>query len=362
EKFKRLFNLELQKDANVASKLQASNVASSFRRPPRSGIANSQFIELGQILSSISLSSVSDRWSWTLHGLGDFSVKLAREEIDKHVLVVSPSQNRWSKVLLIKLNVFLWRMMLDRLPTRSNLHNRGINITCILCPNCGAAIENRNHLFFGCTMSVDLARLIGRWWNIHIPIFDDPSSWDSWLNDVIRNTVSISDAIPFNTFGVDKIGGPSYLRTLSSKLDCCFFVLGLRSFAKLHDDRDLMGHVVMILQLAKVKYFNEKPFLSNVMYSTKLYINDDIPETAAFKQRYIRYTVNMDGHNWHARDVEDMPRKSMVVNPHPAAIESDGGDFGSEKRTIIDLDNYDEEEAKAKIVNKVVQVKVEPKD
>nr|GEX33594.1 RNA-directed DNA polymerase, eukaryota [Tanacetum cinerariifolium] len=173
---------ELQKDDNVASKLQASNVSSSFRRPPRSGIENSQFIELGQILSSISLSPVSDRWSWTLHGLGDFSVKSAREEIDKHVLVVSPSQNRWSKVLPIKLNVFSWRMMLDRLPTRSNLHNRGVNITCILCLNCGAPIENCNHLFFGCSMSVDLARLIGRWWNINIPIFDDPSSWDSWLN------------------------------------------------------------------------------------------------------------------------------------------------------------------------------------
>nr|GEU71623.1 RNA-directed DNA polymerase, eukaryota [Tanacetum cinerariifolium] len=50
----RLFNLELQKDANVASKLQASNVATSFRRPSRSGIENSQFIEHGQILSSIS--------------------------------------------------------------------------------------------------------------------------------------------------------------------------------------------------------------------------------------------------------------------------------------------------------------------
>nr|GEY25128.1 RNA-directed DNA polymerase, eukaryota, reverse transcriptase zinc-binding domain protein [Tanacetum cinerariifolium] len=109
KKFKRLFNLELQKDANVAAKLQASNVASSFRRPPRSGIENSQFIELGQILSSISLSSVSDRW---------------------------------------------------------------------------AAIESRNHLFFGCSISVDLARLIDRWWNIHIPIFDDPSSWDSWLNGI----------------------------------------------------------------------------------------------------------------------------------------------------------------------------------
>nr|GEZ28386.1 RNA-directed DNA polymerase, eukaryota, reverse transcriptase zinc-binding domain protein [Tanacetum cinerariifolium] len=90
EKFKRLFNLELQKDVNVASILQVSNVASSFRRPPRSGIKNSQFIELRQILSSISLSSVSDRWSWTLYGLGDFLVKSAREEIDKHVLVVPP--------------------------------------------------------------------------------------------------------------------------------------------------------------------------------------------------------------------------------------------------------------------------------
>nr|GFA79743.1 RNA-directed DNA polymerase, eukaryota, reverse transcriptase zinc-binding domain protein [Tanacetum cinerariifolium] len=117
EKFKWLFNLKLQKDDNVASKLQASNVASSFRRPPRSGIKNSQFIELGQILSSISLSSVSDRWSWTLHRLDDFSVKSAREEIDKHVLIVSP-------------------------------------------------------------LKIDGPR----WWNIHIPIFDDPSSWDSWLN------------------------------------------------------------------------------------------------------------------------------------------------------------------------------------
>nr|GEV35354.1 cysteine-rich receptor-like protein kinase [Tanacetum cinerariifolium] len=90
EKFKWLFNLELQKNANVASKLQASNVASSFRQPPRSGIENLQFIELGQILSSISLSLVSDRWSWTLHGLADLLVKSAREEIDKHFLVVPP--------------------------------------------------------------------------------------------------------------------------------------------------------------------------------------------------------------------------------------------------------------------------------
>ena len=182
EKFKRLFNLELQKDVSVASKFQMSNVVSSFRRSPRSGIENSQLLELEQIISSVSLSTTSDRWSWTLHGLGEFSVKSAREEIDKHVLVVSPSHSRWSKVLPIKLNIFFWRMLLDRLPTRTNLYNRGIDIDCVLCPNCGAAIENRNHLYFDCSRSVDLASLIGRWWNIHIPRFGDPSSWELWFN------------------------------------------------------------------------------------------------------------------------------------------------------------------------------------
>nr|GEX20091.1 GDSL esterase/lipase At5g22810-like [Tanacetum cinerariifolium] len=46
EKFKRLFNLELQKDANLASKLQASNVASFFRRPPRSDGGTFIFLSL----------------------------------------------------------------------------------------------------------------------------------------------------------------------------------------------------------------------------------------------------------------------------------------------------------------------------
>ncbi|GKF80025.1 hypothetical protein Tco_0235593, partial [Tanacetum coccineum] len=58
-----LFNLELQKDASVALKLQNPNVALSFRRPPRSGIEESQLVELLQMLSSVVLSSASDRWS-----------------------------------------------------------------------------------------------------------------------------------------------------------------------------------------------------------------------------------------------------------------------------------------------------------
>nr|GEZ09505.1 RNA-directed DNA polymerase, eukaryota, reverse transcriptase zinc-binding domain protein [Tanacetum cinerariifolium] len=181
DRFYRLFKLELQKDVSVAIKLQAPTVTCSFRRPPLSGIELSQFFELVQLLTSVTLSSASDRWSWTLHGLGVFCVKSAKEKIDKHVLVVAPSHTRWSKVLPIKLNIFWWRMLLDRLPTRSNLYNRGIDIPCVMCPNCKPGIKSRNHLFFSCSMSLDLVRLFGRWWNIHVPSFGDPSSWDSWF-------------------------------------------------------------------------------------------------------------------------------------------------------------------------------------
>ncbi|GKG31572.1 hypothetical protein Tco_0426522, partial [Tanacetum coccineum] len=43
-------------------------------------------------------------------------------------------------------------------------------------------------------------------------------------------------------------------------------------------------------------------------------------------------------------------------------LKNDGGDSGSGKRTIIDLDDYKEEAVIAKRGKKVIPVKLEPKD
>ncbi|GKD78688.1 hypothetical protein Tco_1341309, partial [Tanacetum coccineum] len=70
------------------------------------------------------------------------------------------------------------------------------------------------------------------------------------------------------------------------KLECCFFDAWAKKFNNLHEQRESLGHVVMILQLGKFKYFNEKPSVSNAIFSIKLFINDDIPKVVAFRERY----------------------------------------------------------------------------
>ncbi|GJT37989.1 replication protein A 70 kDa DNA-binding subunit B [Tanacetum coccineum] len=104
---------------------------------------------------------------------------------------------------------------------------------------------------------------------------------------VIGTIVSISDAIPFNYDGVDKIRRTVILEDYEgAQLEYPFFDSWSDKFSKLYDEKDKSGIVVMILQLCKVKYFNEKPSVTPTMYSTKLYINNDIPEIAAFRKRY----------------------------------------------------------------------------
>ena len=55
-----------------------------------------------------------------------------------------------------KVNVFVWRLMLNRIPTKVNLDRRGIDCGSIRCAVCDDALETVNHLFFSYGMAVDL--------------------------------------------------------------------------------------------------------------------------------------------------------------------------------------------------------------
>ena len=125
------------------------------RRVPRGGVEDSQISALREILATVIVSDQRDRWFWSLDGSGEFSVASARNYIDSKTLVVDHSSTRWNTLVPIKVNIFTWRISLNKVPS-DNLDKRGIDINSLLFPVCDLEIETVGHLFFSCQMTQDI--------------------------------------------------------------------------------------------------------------------------------------------------------------------------------------------------------------
>ncbi|GJW96964.1 reverse transcriptase domain-containing protein, partial [Tanacetum coccineum] len=108
----------------------------------RGGIKEEQLLLLVNNLESIVLADLNDRWILLLDSLGEFSVKSAWSHIEDFLLPTISSSTRWVNVVLIKINIFAWKISLDKLPTRLNLFLHGIEIPFIICPICSSAGES----------------------------------------------------------------------------------------------------------------------------------------------------------------------------------------------------------------------------
>nr|GEW19317.1 hypothetical protein [Tanacetum cinerariifolium] len=66
-------------------------------------------------------------------------------------------------------NIFLWRLCLDRLPTRLNLSKRALDIPSIKCPICSNSVESNDHIFYSCEVAASIWRLVDVWCDMHFP-------------------------------------------------------------------------------------------------------------------------------------------------------------------------------------------------
>ncbi|GJX12989.1 hypothetical protein Tco_0204747 [Tanacetum coccineum] len=82
ELFLRIFAFELNKNATINSKLNASSLDNSFKRKARSEIKEMQLNSLAEISQMTTLVPCEDRYVWTLESDGVFSVASIRKEID----------------------------------------------------------------------------------------------------------------------------------------------------------------------------------------------------------------------------------------------------------------------------------------
>ncbi|GJR44057.1 RNA-directed DNA polymerase, eukaryota [Tanacetum coccineum] len=73
------------------------------------------------------------------------------------------SVTRWNPLVPRKVNIFCWRMFLNRIPTRLILASRGIDIPNVLCPICGIHQEDTSHLFLKCYVASEIWKAIFAW-------------------------------------------------------------------------------------------------------------------------------------------------------------------------------------------------------
>nr|KAJ0227946.1 hypothetical protein LSAT_V11C100034440 [Lactuca sativa] len=68
----------------------------------------------------------SDRWVCNLSSDGVFHVNALRTQIDRRNMMSGEVSIKWTHEVPLKVNYFIWREKLDRLPTACALTRRGI--------------------------------------------------------------------------------------------------------------------------------------------------------------------------------------------------------------------------------------------
>ncbi|PWA76556.1 hypothetical protein CTI12_AA233780 [Artemisia annua] len=169
--------MESNKECFIADRWVEDQWIWSWNRSIRSGSRiEHQLMEMLAMLMNVNISDTDDKWKWEFELDGIFSVRSARKIIDSSFLTSGNIVTRWCSNVPIKVNIMMWRLMWDRLPTRMNLAAKDIDIPSVLCPICNNEIESSDHTFFKCDTAVHLWRMLSRWCELNLPGFDNTSS------------------------------------------------------------------------------------------------------------------------------------------------------------------------------------------
>jgi hypothetical protein len=168
--FARLYDLAENKLISVSDMFELGWAADGngwrWRRPLRAweeDLLSNCIVCLSNVVLQV---NEKDSWVWKLHASHCYTVKSAYSLLTSTDTNLNEEFNRflWIKSIPLKVNLFVWRLFLNRMPTKDNLHQRGIldasGLPCVTA--CGME-ESIDHLFFRCNHYGKLWSLISRW-------------------------------------------------------------------------------------------------------------------------------------------------------------------------------------------------------
>ncbi|GJZ50174.1 hypothetical protein Tco_0604364 [Tanacetum coccineum] len=122
--YNRLYRLDINKDCLIKDKIDNGIWNWNWSRTNLGSRNHAYFRDMLNEIGDVNIEVAEDTCYWSLGSNGVYTVKEARQIIDLKTLPSLDLQTTWDKVLPRKVNIFLWRMSLDRLPHRLNLSSR----------------------------------------------------------------------------------------------------------------------------------------------------------------------------------------------------------------------------------------------
>ena len=102
-----------------------------------------------------------DEWVWKADPSGQYSAQSAYNMLRGKTLEGNHDgcfEELWKIKIPSKILVFAWRLLRDRLPTKTNLQRRQVEINNMCCPFCRSMEEDAAHLFIHCS------KILPIWW------------------------------------------------------------------------------------------------------------------------------------------------------------------------------------------------------
>jgi len=168
DKFSTLFNIVRRKQDSVASVLASAPLNISFRRN-LVGRNLWDWLRIVASLQDLNLQGERDKFIWSLHSSGIFSVKSMYAALINNGVRVS--QDLWQIKIPSRIKIFLWYLKRGVILTKDNLARRNWNgdKSCCFCHY----PETIQHLFFQCYHARFLWRAVHLMFGLSPPLSID---------------------------------------------------------------------------------------------------------------------------------------------------------------------------------------------
>jgi hypothetical protein len=176
ELYPNLYDKEMNQNVKVADRIPSEGLNGTWVWNWITTLTQDELQQLHSLMEVLAGFSLQhnqiDSWRWIPGIAGAFSVKSCYNHLLEHHLATAEDSDvcaslkiLWRNDLPSKVLVFGWRLLLDRLPTKGALNQRGIlnNPHDLLCVFCLQHVEDSIHLFCHCSFVKRVWDLVSNW-------------------------------------------------------------------------------------------------------------------------------------------------------------------------------------------------------